>query len=189
MILEIVKWITIVLSIVCIIISFLCYKDGKDMAGSEHFGIGWLIFSIIIFPIGIYMLSWLIGLGVGSVIATEANKVEVYKYTTSIYCLNDDSKIEGRTYLYGGYVNQNMVYRTMYIDEHGGKKMWEINVNKASVFEDGKKEVVVFGEKYENPKVDYWLKGFDDSSMKNDTRYEIHVPKGSVVSEFNIDLK
>lgn len=186
---EVTKWASIILIILWIILSIYLYVSSRNKIGEDKMGFGLLIGSITIIPIGLFMVTLIIYFIVGMSIFVNSNTIEAYKYTTPIYCLNDSAKIEGRSYLYSGYVNQKMVYRTIYTDNYGGKKMWEIDANKSSVFEDGKNEILVYGLEFENPKVSYWLKGTNFNNLRTENRYEVHIPKDSITTEYKVDLQ
>ena len=180
----------LVLCILWFIISIYLYiKDRRKDNSEEKFDLFYLIISNIIMPMVFAIIAFAIEFIVGISINANSIIVEECKYTTPIYCLNDDSKIEGRSYLFSGYIKENMVYRTIYLDGYGGKKMWEINANQSSVFEDEKNEIVVYGEKFESPEVEYWLKNTVFNICKSETRYEIHIPKNSITTDYKIDLK
>ena len=118
-----------------------------------------------------------------------SDKTEYIAYETPIVCLNDSTSIEGHKYLFSGCINEKMIYRTMYIDSHGGKKMWELNVNDCSVFEDNQNKVVAYKYEYTNPTVIKWIGSYGEIFKEdNISRYEIHIPQGSITTEYNIDL-
>ena len=108
---------------------------------------------------------------------------------TKYVCLNDSTSIEGHKYLFSGCINEKMVYRTIYIDYYGGKKMWELNVNNCSVFEDNKNKVVAYKKEYSNPTVIKLIGSYGEIFKEdNISRYEIHIPQGSITTEYNVDL-
>jgi len=191
MIWTITKCLIVIISLILIIKSIYeynyCKKNNITKHKSKVCSRGELIFCIVSYPICTFAIGLVICAIICMTINVNAKVIEVEKYTTSIYCLNDSSKIEGRSYLYSGYIKENMVYRTIYLDNHGGKRMWEINANQSSVFEDGNNKVTVYGEKFENPKIEYLME--DWSNLKHETRYEIHIPKGSITTDYKIDLQ
>lgn len=191
MIWVITKWLMLIISLIFIIKAtyeyIYCKKNNITNHRSKVCSLVELIFCYIFNTFCTCGISFIICAITCMTINANAKVIEVEKYTTSIYCLNDSSKIEGRSYLYSGYIKESMVYRTIYLDNHGGKKIWDINANQASVFEDGNNKVTVYGEKFENPKIEYLIGVW--SNLKHETRYEIHIPKGSITTDYKIDLQ
>ncbi|MEO2600972.1 hypothetical protein [Clostridium butyricum] len=118
----------------------------------------------------------------------KTDKYESIKYKQEIYALQDSSGMQGRFFLGSGYINNKLQYSIVIEDEYGGKKIQQLDNDRTSLFEDGETYIIAYQNKYTNPLV-IKLLGTDLALNENVTRYEIHIPKGSVTTQYNIDLK
>lgn len=116
-------------------------------------------------------------------IRDNAETVDYISDTQKIYCLNDNSEVSGRLYLYSGYIKEDMVYR-MYVDYGEGKKLKEVKSDYSCIIEDNNTEIVTYKTKYKSDAITWWF-GEND----NHETYEIHIPKGSITNDYKIDNK
>lgn len=114
-----------------------------------------------------------------------ANTNYELKSTQKIYCLNDNGDINGKMYLFSGSVSEEDVYK-MYIDNNGGKSLLKVNANNSIIYEDNKTEIQTYECKFQNKYVVFIL---GEVTMFSPNKYKIHIPKGSITAEYNVDLK
>ena len=122
------------------------------------------------------------------IIDFNADKYESIKYKQEIYALQDNNETQGQFFLGSGYINNKLQYSIVIEDEHGGKTIQQLSTDTTSLFEDGETCIIAYQNKYTNPLV-IKLLGTDLATKGNVTRYEIHIPKGSIATQYNIDLK
>lgn len=115
---------------------------------------------------------------------TAISKYEL-KSTQKIYCLNDNTTINGKIYLFSDYVDENDVYK-MYVDNDGGKSLLKVNANNSIIYEDNKTEIQTYECKFQNKYVVFIL---GEVTLFSPNKYKIHIPKGSITTEYNVDLK
>ena len=145
-----------------------------------------------------YFLSLMVGLLVGLVtslvllVATftideNSNKEPIVTDIKTIYAINDNTSTEGKSFLFSGYVKEELVYR-MFVEENGGKKAIEIKPDNTTIYEDSENNnsfIETYQHRYTNGFIT-WLLG---EYALGDITYKIHIPKGSITTEYNIDLK
>lgn len=143
----------------------------------------------ILLSIPIAMLSFLIIIIVTFIVILltqgTSNRYEYTKETYQISCLSDSSTIKGRQYLFSGCIDGINQYKVYKINEDGSKELVKFNAENVKVYEDGKTEVTEYAEEFESDFVK-WLIG---SNGDDTTRYEIHIPQGTITTEYGIDLK
>lgn len=115
---------------------------------------------------------------------------ELYvKNEYQITCISDNSSVQGQIrnsiFLSSGYIGEKLKYRAFTVDKNGGKNIVEYDADKCTLFEDGQTKVVEYGYKY-NDKYKVWFGDGDDNKT---VWYDIHIPKNSITTEYNIDLK
>lgn len=115
---------------------------------------------------------------------------ELYvKNEYQITCISDNSSVQGQIrnsiFLSSGYTGEKLKYRAFTVDKNGGKNIVEYDADKCTLFEDGQTKVVEYGYKY-NDKYKVWFGDGDDNKT---VWYDIHIPKNSITTEYNIDLK
>lgn len=145
-----------------------------------------------------YFLSFMASLLVavitfGAIIITSltidhnSNKELIVAETKTIYALNDKTSINGQSFLFSGYIKEDLVYR-MFVEENGGKKLKELKPSSVTIYEEDKdcdKFIETYKYKYTNSFIK-WLLG--ESTWDDDT-YKIHIPKGSITTEYKLDLQ
>jgi hypothetical protein len=121
------------------------------------------------------------------VIDHNSNKELIQTDTKIIYALNDNTSTNGQSFLFSGYVKEELVYR-MFVNENGGKKSEEIKSATATIYEEDEtcdRYIETYKYIYKNNFVK-WLLG---EYTWDDTTYKIHIPKGSITTEYKLDLK
>lgn len=167
-----------IIPIITMILVFISIKRQNDLDFMDR----WLVF-----------MSGILGFAITSIIILtsklminiSANKYEYQKNSYQITCINDSSVVNGRSYLFSGYINENTKYRAYKLNDDNSKELVEYNPRNTKIFEDGKTEVIEYAEEFQNDFV-IWLFG---KSSDTTTRYEIHIPQNSITTEYNIDLK
>ena len=107
--------------------------------------------------------------------------------TEQIICLNDSTSINGRMYLRSAYINQTEIYKYYVKNNNRGYIYQQVNANKCIIFQDGDTSIVKHYYIYDN-KFIRWAYGDDNYNLIRKIYYEIHIPKDSITTEFNIDL-
>ena len=131
------------------------------------------------FLVGILVLIT-IGFGIGLTVPT----VEVVE-EQEIIALNDSTSIEGRKYLYSGYINENLVCRYV-INTERGKHIEEVKSDSVYIKEGDYKPTVITHKFV--PKED-WYAWFCIPIGSGGNYTEFFVPENTVTSEYNIDLQ
>lgn len=107
-----------------------------------------------------------------------------HSYTFPIEAAADDSLASGRMFLFGGSLNEEPMYFYYTESADGAITQGHIPVDQAKIYEDQETEgyIKVYEDKGE-------ITPFIIHTSWSDPEYEIHVPKGSVVTQFNFDLE
>lgn len=104
--------------------------------------------------------------------------------SNQICALTDNNSIEGRYYLYSGYINEKIVYRYV-IETEIGKHVEEIDSGRVYIKEGNYPPTVKHCSFVLKKKWHYW---FANTSMMEDY-YVFYVPESTVTGKYNIDLK
>ena len=99
--------------------------------------------------------------------------------TERIVALNDNNGLDGKFYMRRGYIESNLYYNYMVDLSNGGYIANKVPANKTTVFEtDGKY------------RIEWWIKkkGYL-FSVRQEKYWKAYIPKNSIVSEYEIDLK
>lgn len=167
-----------IIPITTMILVFINIKRQNDLDFMDR----WLVFLSGILGFAIVLVIILMS---KLMIDINANKYEYQKNSYQITCINDSSVVNGRSYLFSGYINENIKYRAYKLNGDNSKELVEYNPRNTKIFEDGKTEVVEYAEEFQSDFV-IWLFGKNSDTT---TRYEIHIPQNSITTEYNIDLK
>lgn len=115
-----------------------------------------------------------------------ANTEEYVSDTQSITCIMDNSNTQGSKYIFSGYINEKQVYKTFVLNKDGSKNYKEVSAYTSKIYEDGKNKIITYNLRFTNSIFEWLIKGVN--MLDTQTRYEIHTPKDSITTEFNIDL-
>ena len=108
-------------------------------------------------------------------------KVYVLNSTQNIVAMADGSSISGSFYLFGGTVKDEFVYRYAYEDEMG-IRIESIDADDCIIaYTDGQPKVEKYLVYCKNPVLRFLA--------LPDLGYKFSVPKGTVATEYNVDLK
>lgn len=154
--------------VVGFIIAFMDWGEFFDglLGALTGLFIGILIWMVVGFPLGF------------AIPTTEVIEEQ------EIVALTDSTSIEGRKFLFSGYINENLVCRYV-INTDKGKHIEEVTSDNVYIKEGDYKPAVI-KHKFV-PKSDwYWLFCFPIGHETNYT--EFLVPENTVTSEYNIDL-
>jgi len=97
------------------------------------------------------------------------------QYTQEIVAFNNGSSVDGRWFLFGGYMGTSPIYKYLWKQKDEGIRLSWINSNRCTIYETDK----------ENPHItvitNFW----------NNSRDWIHIfiPKNSVKYEYKLELK
>ena len=125
-----------------------------------------------------FIIYTVIGGAIGS--SLPLNKVVEEQ---EIYALTDNSSIEGASYLFSGYINENLVCRYV-ISTDRGKHIEQIDADYVYINEGDYKPIV---KHYTYVFEKEWYKWFAHTAFVDDY-YEFYVPENTVTNEYNIDL-
>lgn len=119
-----------------------------------------------------------------SMIISTDNAVEYSKVDDiSIIALKDNQNINGRFYLTGGYIDEELYYYYA-IETEFGYKTEKIKADNAYIkYTDEKPHIEKYEGDFINQRRYFWgMPWYDD-------RYIIYCPDGTVTNEFNVDLE
>lgn len=110
---------------------------------------------------------------------------------TELVALSSSSDLQGSFFLASGSVGSEQYYKFYYKTADGGKKFGKIQAESATVYEEDRKDAYMAkaGEESQHSNWAYvWL---IPKFMGKDThwKYTIHVPKGTIKTEYSLDLK
>lgn len=111
----------------------------------------------------------------------EIIKISEYE----IYSLKDASSIKGKKYLMSGYIDEKMVYRA-FVNKEEGKAIKEFSSDKSIIYEDGGSKVEVYSSKFTSPFISKLL---GSEIAEDEIKYNIHIPEGSITTEYELDLE
>lgn len=99
--------------------------------------------------------------------------------TERIVALNDGNSVEGRFYIRIGYLESNLYYNYMVDLSNGGYIANKVPARETTIFEtDGKY------------RIEWWVKKKGYLFAVQEEKYwKAYIPKNSIVSEYEIDLK
>lgn len=132
-----------------------------------------------------FLITFLILLLTYGVAGSIADTNYELKSTQKIYCLNDNTNINGKMYLFSGSIDENDVYK-MYVDNDGGKSLLKVDANNSIIYEDDQTQIQTYECKFQNKYIIFLL---GEDTIFNPNKYEIHIPKNSITTEYNVDLK
>ena len=100
-----------------------------------------------------------------------------------IFALNDSSSIEGKNYLFSGYIDEKMVYRYV-VETEKGKHIEEVDARRGYIKEGDYTPMVKY-HYYTFEKE--WYNWFVHNAF-TDKYYEFYVPENTITTEYNVDL-
>ena len=153
------------------IIGFLIvWIDWEDIGAS--------IFSSFAFA----FIGFIVYLAIGGIIGCGLPLNEIVE-EQEIFALTDNSSVEGRNYLFSGYINEELVCRYV-VNTDRGKHIEEVDAYKVYINEGDYKPVV---KHYTYVFEKEWHEWFAHTLFTDDY-YEFYVPENTVTNEYNIDL-
>lgn len=149
--------------------------DFWDLGEKFLFSFAYLIVSMFITLVVVILSS----VAVSSVAEVDYNMVS----DTKIIALKDNQNVNGRFYIMGGYVNEDLYYYYATETEFGYKTEKVKSENAYIKYTDGETHI----EKYEPEFVNEfaYLFGFPMQL----SRHTIYCPEGTVTNEFRVDLE
>lgn len=143
-----------------------CNEDG-DNAG--------LLLAIIMSAV--FILS-LIGWGIGDSICSKQPATEELNAIENIVALGDNNMVNGRIYMRGGYIDNDLWYQYMVKVSNDGFVANKLKANTVTLY-----------YAKENYRVEWWRSHkqwlwFE----KNETYHKIYIPEGSIANDFSVDL-
>jgi hypothetical protein len=171
-------WIIALISFILYLIKE--YKEYGTLKTSDYFISFMVSLLVAVVTFGCIIIISLI-------IDHNTNKELIVTDTKTIYALNDTNSINGQAFLFSGYIKEDLVYR-MFVEDNGGKKLKELNPSSVTIYEEDdscNKIIETYKYQYTNGFI-IWLLG---KYTWDDTIYNIHIPKGSITTEYKLDLK
>jgi len=171
--------------IVCICIGiYLSFRIGEEK------GLLGLILAIMGSCVGAFAGMLIVGIYT----AIEPGTIHHYEFEkVELTTLGGTSELQGSFFLGSGSVGTEQFYRFYYKTADGGKKFGKISAEagNVTVYEEDRKDAYITKvgeESMYSTKEHLWLipKILND---KKNWKYAIHVPKGTIKKEYNIDLK
>lgn len=146
-------------------------QDGSDWVIAILVG-----FIVVLFVVGIGMLA---ACFVGE-FAPQKHEAKQW----NIIAANDSSATTGRFGLFSGYINSEFRYYYYYKDATGGIRLSWVPANSSQIFEDAPSGT---GFVEEDDRVGYWsLWGY---VIPDASTYKLHIPEGSVIQKYTMDLQ
>lgn len=143
--------------------------------------LGTLFFGTIFTALAV-LFGGLIVDGVATMV-TDVEKRE-YSHQFDIIAAADGSLTDGHFFIFGGTLDEEPMYFYYHQDGNGAIRQGHIPVNDTVIYED--QETTGFIEVYDDKdEINLWYVHL----MGSEPKYEVHVPKGSVVRTFNFDLE
>ena len=166
--------ITIVLSILILFWVGFCFKE-------REYGVG--VCSLIMASLTLFLIFCLLE-GIGAKFIPEKD-IE-YKITSQeIVALKDNEQVEGRHFLFTGYIEEKLVYRYAKVTKNGIKVCTK-DINECYIkYTDGNYRI----EKRIPIKFKKWWHYIYSYPCKDDVRYTFYVPVGSVENTYEVDLE
>lgn len=159
--------------IICAIIGFLLmFFDWEEFGMALMGGILGGLIGIIVW----FILGGIIGCNLQTVETIEEQE---------ILALNDSSSIEGASYLFSGYIDEDLVCRYV-INTERGKHIEEVNTKNVYINEGDYEPTVKIHTTHFKKDWYYW---FAHDLFSSEYYVEFFVPENTVTSEYNIDLK
>lgn len=123
------------------------------------------------------------GVGFGIAVGLGHAFPAEYKYAGDIHlvALQDTQGVEGRFFLGSGSINSAPTYTFYYEDGTGAIKRGSIWAYGVAVYEEDREDAFIRVEKKDN------IRPFGIEFTGD--RYEVHVPKGTVLRTFKLDLE
>lgn len=137
--------------------------------------------------------GFLVGtIAVAIFLATVPNTVHKYEFEkVELVTLVDSSELQGSFFLASGSLGAEQHYKFYYKTSDGGKKFGKVNAESVTVYEEDRKNAYMAKSGEENrysQRVYLWLIP-KFLSGGNSWKYTIHIPKGTIKEEYNLDLK
>lgn len=128
-------------------------------------------------------IGFLLWFLVGGLIGARLPMAEIVE-EQEICALNDSTSIDGANYLFSGYIDEDLVCRYV-INTERGKHIKEVDADNVYIKEGDYTPTVKFHKFEFEKKWYYWFAhdGFTEYYV------EFFVPKNTITSEYNIDLK
>jgi hypothetical protein len=117
------------------------------------------------------------------IFATNPPKEYVKYETAQIIALKDNENINGRCYLMGGYVDEDLYY-SYALQTENGIKIDKVNASEGYIVYSNEKPKI---EKYKVKRFKHWYSYLYSIPMGE--YYNIYVPKGTVTNEYEVDLE
>lgn len=132
------------------------------------------------------VVSFVVMVGIVLLISIFPHSELVKVETNSITALKDNGKTNGSFFLGSGNIGEDQY--CFYIEETDkGKKMNKVIIDNGYIKEESVKPYVDKYETHYTSKLVKWL--FGENKPLGSDEYVFHVPKNTVTTDFNVDMK
>ena len=141
------------------------------------------MFGIFAFLLTAFVSGMLCGIATIPFGVVEVSRVN---HVSPVFSLRNVSSIEGNFYLGSGYIRGTENYYMFTKDERGGFVRTQIPSYNCIIFQDNDTNPHLSWQTvtYRVPKYCFVWPEFRESK---DTKYDIHVPKNTIIQEFKVD--
>lgn len=140
------------------------------------------IFMGFVFSFCFGSLTLILSIFLACIIGIFPDKVETFE-RKNIVALQDNNSIQGSFFLFSGQINGVSYYH--YMEQKDGYKVAnKIKVDNTRIYEDGGNFIEECTIEFKNRNWDNWAAIWDKTCDS-----KIHIPKDSITTKFNIDLK
>lgn len=128
------------------------------------------------------LIGFIFGIIVPIILPTES--ILVKTSSNKIECLQDNNNVSGSFFVGCGSVNNSMKYTYYYDCGDSTFVMAQLDVENVKIKYTNERPYV---EKFEYKKTDKWINSFSFELRR--PKYIIHIPKGSIMNNYNLDAK
>lgn len=144
-----------------------CDEDGENIA------VALAVITLIVFILS--LAAW----GIGDSVCAKQSAVEELNAVENIVALSDNSMVNGRIYMRGGYIDNDLWYQYMVKVSNDGFVANKLKANTVTLYYTK-----------ENYRVEWWRSHKQWLWFEqNKTYHKIYIPEGSIANDFSVDLR
>ncbi len=166
----------------CIIVAFVF---GIVALFDEYNDLGLKIILLLISPVIGFMIGIFLMLIISCAVSLFAKQETVFDYQENLYTIQDNITTNGNFFLGTGRINDNLKFYYATKDDKGIQIKTLINDSNVRIIEDDEKVIKYYKPIYSSE----IIKKLFTEPMISDYQIELHIPKSSVIMDYNIDLK
>lgn len=131
-------------------------------------------------------IGCIVGIAIAIIIGVNAPNEYFISKRVDIISLDDGTKINGNFILGSGTIDQESYYIFYEISPNGAISQHKLSVSDTYIYEDQDSSAFINYYKLRLTGCKDW--GLKSIFINNDRYNEIHVPKGTIIRQFNLDL-